>query len=101
MSTHTFRYGDGALQGITVLLLEDHADTRDALKAGLEQTGARVVATDTAQAAIFEFEHHHPDVLVVDLELPEVDGWDFLAAVRRLPTYQGSRVPAIAVTCHT
>jgi CheY-like chemotaxis protein len=100
VNTSAWHTGDGILHGITVLLLEDHDDTRDSLAAGLEQEGARVIKTATAQHALLEVELYRPDILVVDIELPEVDGCEFLAAVRRLPLSRGAPPPAIAVTCH-
>jgi CheY-like chemotaxis protein len=86
------------LRGVTVLILEDHADTRESFAAGLRQEGAEVITAATAQAALLQFEQQRPDAMVVDIELPDVDGWDFLEAVRRLEG--GRSVPGIAVSCH-
>lgn len=90
----------GILDGLKLLLLEDHADTRESLAVGLRGYGADVVEADSAQAALLLVESHHPDLLVVDIELPEVDGWSFLRALRKLPRESGGRTPAVALTVH-
>jgi DNA-binding response OmpR family regulator len=88
------------LDGLTVLYLEDDADTREIMVVGLERHGARVLSTDSAQAALLMFEQDRPDVVIADLELPELDGWSFIQAIRELPSERDKRTPAIAVTVH-
>jgi CheY-like chemotaxis protein len=88
------------LDGLNILYLEDDSDTREVVALGLERHGARVHATDSASAALLMFETQRPDVVLADLELPEVDGWTFMRAVRKLPTEREKRTPAIAVTVH-
>jgi CheY-like chemotaxis protein len=88
------------LDGVTVLYLEDDPDTREIMVVGLERQGARVVASDSAQAALLMFEQEKPDIVIADLELPELDGWAFIHAIRELPGERERRTPAIAVTVH-
>jgi CheY-like chemotaxis protein len=88
------------LEGLTVLYVEDDEDTREMMVVGLERQGARVVATDSAQAALLMFEQEKPDIVVADLELPELDGWMLIQALRDLPSEREKRTPAIAVTVH-
>ena len=88
------------LDGLTVLYVEDDADTREVMVLGLERHGARVLATDSVQAALLTFEQQKPDVVVADLELPEMDGWMLVQALRDLPSERQKRTPAIAVTVH-
>jgi CheY-like chemotaxis protein len=90
----------GILEGVTVLYLEDDVDTREVLTLGLEKHGARVLATDSAQAALLLVQQEKPDVVVADVELSELDGWMFIRAVRELAAEQQRRTPAIAVTVH-
>src|SRR5688572_848515 len=93
--------GDVALlDGLTVLYLEDDEDTREMMVLGLERHGARVLATDSVQAALLTFETQRPDVVIADLELPELDGWALVHALRELPAERERRTPAIAVTVH-
>lgn len=88
------------LDGVKLLLLEDHEDTRQTLATGLRRHGADVYEAGSAQAALLLVEHNRPDLMVVDIELPEIDGVDFLKAVRRLPGESGARTPAVALTVH-
>jgi len=80
--------------------LEDEPDTREVIAFGLERHGARVVATDSAPAALLMFETQRSDVVIADLELPEVDGWSFISALRKLPAEREKRTLAIALTVH-
>jgi CheY-like chemotaxis protein len=88
------------LDGLNILYLEDEPDTREVIALGLEQHGAAVTATDSAPAALLMFESRRSDVVIADLELPEVDGWTFMRALRRLPAEREKRTLAIALTAH-
>jgi CheY-like chemotaxis protein len=88
------------LSGVTVLFVEDHDDTRDAVARELTAEGARVLTAESAQVGLLLVERERPDVLLVDLEMPEVDGYAFLRAVRRLPASMGGQAPAVAFTAH-
>jgi CheY-like chemotaxis protein len=88
------------LRGVRVLMLEDHRDTREVYANGLRRQGAEVLEAASAQVAMLMVQQEKPDVLVVDLELPDVDGRDFLRAVRALPPDAGGRTPAVALTVH-
>ena len=88
------------LDGLSILYVEDEPDTREVIALGLERHGARVLATDSAPAALLMFETQRSDVVIADLELPEVDGWTFIRALRKLPTEREKRTLAIALTAH-
>ncbi len=88
------------LRGVRVLLVEDHLDTLHACATGLEQLGADVSTATTAQMALVALEKFAPDVLVVDIGLPDVDGNDLLSKVRSRRPHAGWDTPAIAVTAY-
>ena len=88
------------LNGIRVLLVEDHQDTQDALRYILEGKGAEVFTAGTAVEGMKVFLEAHPDVLVCDLGLPGVDGYTLLRQIRALPGALGGQVGAVAVTAH-
>jgi CheY-like chemotaxis protein len=80
------------------LLVEDDKDSRDMLKVTLEIYGIRVEAAQTAEEAIAKLDKIKPDVIVSDIGLPEVDGYDLIRAIRSLPKEDGGQIPAIALT---
>ena len=88
------------LEDLTILYVEDDADTREVMVVGLERHGAKVLATESVQVGLLLFEQHRPDVVVADLELPELDGWALIQAMRDLPEEREKRTPAIALTGH-
>ena len=89
-----------ALAGVRVLLVEDNADTLGLLATILERRGARVIAADSARAALAAFERERPDVLVADIGMPGDDGYELLRRVRELEAGRGRRIPAAAVTAY-
>ena len=88
------------LDGLNILYVEDEPDAREVIAFGLERHGARVRATDSAPAALLMFETQRTDVVIADLELPEVNGWTFISALRKLPSEREKRTLAIALSAH-
>ena len=88
------------LNGVRVLLVEDHQDTQDALRAILETVGAAVFTAGSAVEGMKVFLESHPDVLVCDLGLPGADGYAFIRQIRELPIELGGSTGAVAVTAH-
>ena len=88
------------LDGVRVLVAEDEADTRDLLRAILARCGAEVTVTATARAALEALERAPFDVLVSDIAMPEVDGYDLIRRVRSLDAERGGGIPALALTAY-
>jgi PAS domain S-box-containing protein len=84
------------LKNIRVLLVEDDADNREFATFLLEQTGARVTAKSSAQDALTALKQQEFELLISDIGLPDLDGYELLEQVRS----QGYRVPAIALTAY-
>jgi two-component system KDP operon response regulator KdpE len=76
-----------------VLVVDDEADMRRALRAGLEQRGYDVLAVASGEEALREARAWRPDVLLLDLGLPGLDGFETLERLRR-----SSRTPVIVVS---
>jgi signal transduction histidine kinase len=86
------------LRGLRVLVVEDEGDTRDILDVLLRESGAEVQAVPDAETAMQAMQSRPPDVLISDIGMPEMDGYDLIRQVRRLSPDAGGRVPAIALT---
>ena len=86
------------LRGLSVLLVDDDEDTRDIIERVLSRRGAQVVAVPSAKVALETFSRQHFDVLLVDIMMPGMDGYEFMRQVRALPPEKGGRVPAATLT---
>ena len=86
------------LSGIKVLVVDDHADARELIRRVLEDCAADVLTAGTADEAIDLVRAQRPDVLISDIGMPDVDGFELLRRVRALGPSQGGNVPAIALT---
>lgn len=89
---------DVGLSGVRVLLVEDNEDSRDMLKIMFEQYGMETTAVDSAAAALSEITRAQPDILVSDVGLPGVDGYELISRIRQLSPQQGGTIPAVALT---
>jgi CheY-like chemotaxis protein len=86
------------LQGVRILLVDDHADTLQGLALALEACGASVNPVSSARKALGELAHRRPDVIVSDIAMPDLDGHDLIREVRRLPSDEGGETPALALS---
>jgi two-component system, cell cycle response regulator DivK len=84
---------------IHVLLVEDNLDNRDMMKFLLERAGYVVSTADTGVEALATAHHEKPDVILMDLSMPEMDGWTAAKEIKKDPLL--ADVPLIAVTAHT
>ena len=91
---------DHALSGLRVLLVEDDADSREALALMLSGHGASIDEAGTCQEAWARFEASPPDVLISDIGLPDGDGYELIGRVRGRSRAGGGEVPAIALTAY-
>ena len=80
---------------VSVLLIEDDADTLEALTFALEDSGARVFPARNAAQALALFERERPTVIVSDISMPGGDGYSFIREVR---ARDDGRTPAVAMT---
>ena len=87
------------LDAVRLLVVEDEADTLEFLKRLLTTHGATVLTAATAREALSIVQDQAPDVLISDIGLPEMDGYDLIQRVRRGPS-PGRDIPAIALTAY-
>jgi CheY-like chemotaxis protein len=67
---------------VRVLVVEDSDDQRDLLRAYFEKAGCAVVTVKNAEEAIPSYQQTEPDLAVVDLVLPGMDGWALVERLR-------------------
>jgi CheY-like chemotaxis protein len=92
--------GPERLDGLRILVVDDEPDTLEMLKFGLSQFGASVSAAGSAEEALAALAGGGCDVLISDIGMPSVDGYELIRRVRQLPAERGGRVPAVALTAY-
>jgi CheY-like chemotaxis protein len=91
---------DGALKGISILVVEDDADTRELVTVLLQTQGGDVTATGSVQEALSAYDHSRPNVIVADIGMPDYNGYTLIGRVRAGDRERGEIVPAIALTAY-
>ena len=81
-----------------ILLVEDNEMNRDMLSRRLSRRGFDIVLAEDGQKAVDMAESESPDLILMDMSLPVVDGWE---ATRRIKADEKTRdIPIIALTAH-
>jgi len=88
------------LDDIRILVVDDEADAGDLAIRILEGCGARTICVSTAAAALETLSQERVDVLISDIGMPRVDGYELIGRVRALDSPQVRRIPAIALTAY-
>ncbi len=78
----------------TILVVDDEARLRDMLRVYLEQDGYRVVEAGHGREALYVARVERPDLIILDLMMPEMGGYDFMRAFAK----EGASVPIIMLT---
>ena len=81
----------------TIMVVEDYDDTRLLLKKGLEGLGYSVLEASNGQEAVDIAAREHLDLILMDLDLPILDG---IVATQRIRQQSNMRVPIVAVTAY-
>ena len=84
--------------GCTVLVVEDFEDNRFMMRRLLEMSGYRVVEAVNGQEAVEIAEREHPDLILMDLSLPLLDGLAATRLIRARPEL--ATTPIVAVSAH-
>ncbi len=86
------------LDGVTIVAVDDNSDARAFIDQVLKLHGATVISVDTGMKAIAAVLEYHPDIVLCDLMMPEMDGYAVLGHLRALDDEMAKRVPVIALT---
>jgi CheY-like chemotaxis protein len=81
-----------------ILLVEDNEMNRDMLARRLERKGYEVVIAIDGQEAVRMAQSLTPDLILMDIRLPVMDGWEAMRRIKIIPKMQS--IPIIALTAH-
>ena len=82
----------------TILVVDDFDDTRLLLRTWLQKKGFRVVEAENGNRAIAAAESSRPDLIIMDVEMPELDGLAATRKIRELKDF--AAVPIVAVSAY-
>jgi CheY-like chemotaxis protein len=81
-----------------LLLVEDNEMNRDMLSRRLERRGYQVLIAVDGEQGVAAATEHQPDLILMDMSLPVLDGWESTRRLKQQPTTQG--IPVLALTAH-
>lgn len=88
------------LKGIRVLVVDDELDSRTILTCMLDSYDAETMVVASAHEVLTVLESFNPDILISDIGMPEINGYDLLRQIRTLTSERKQPLPAIAVTAY-
>jgi PAS domain S-box-containing protein len=88
------------LDGVRVLIVDDQADARELVATLLSERGAQVLLATSAAEALETLRTTFVDVLLSDLGMPDVNGFELIQRVREQERAHGGRLPAVALTAY-
>ncbi len=89
---------DHKLSGVKVMIVDDEPDALYLVEQVLSRSGATVLAAGSPHEALKLFEHENPHVVVSDIGMPDMDGFELMRRIRALNGARGVAVPVIALT---
>lgn len=88
------------IEGLKILLVDDEPDARGLIEYVLQTCKAEVRSVSSVDEALEVIKGEKFDVLISDIGMPERDGYDLIKSLRQLPTEEGGRTPAVALTAY-
>lgn len=88
------------LANVRILVVDDEADMRELIFTILEHTGAEIKMTASAIETLNALETFQPSILISDIGMPEMDGYELLRQIRSRSPEQNKEFPAIALTAY-
>jgi two-component system cell cycle response regulator DivK len=81
-----------------ILIVEDNQENCEALSRRLERRGYSVIIATDGRAGVTMAQEEHPDLILMDLNLPDVDGWEATRMIKA--STETATIPIIALTAH-
>lgn len=89
---------DFPLTGMRILIVDDEPDMLEVTKLILSHFKADVIAVTNAIEGLSQVKRQRLNVILSDIGMPHMDGYQFIKEVRRLPDHQGGQTPAVALS---
>src|SRR5687767_418060 len=89
-----------SLEGMRILVVDDETDALDLIGVELAQHGAKVVCVSSAEEALKALEQMKFDLLISDIGMPKIDGYQLIRQIRKLEEGTGQKIPAVALTAY-
>ena len=83
-----------------ILVVDDDKNICELLRLYLVKEGYNVTMVHDGGAALAEFDKLHPDLVLLDVMMPVMDGYEATAAIRALPRQDAVRIPILALTAN-
>lgn len=81
-----------------ILVVEDNEENRDSLSRRLQRRGFEVLAAADGNVGVATAKAEKPDLVLMDMNMPELDGWEATRQIKADPAL--AHVPVIALTAH-
>jgi two-component system, cell cycle response regulator DivK len=81
-----------------ILLVEDHEDNRRILRDLLSRAGFELIEAEDGEQGLAAAVAHHPDLILMDIQMPRLDGYETTRLIKADPTLRA--IPVIAVTSY-
>lgn len=85
-------------KSVRVLYVEDNFENRVLIRRVLEAEGYQMFEASTEDETFKQIGDHHPDIILMDINMPDMDGYTLTAKIKERPEYQ--KIPVIAVTAN-
>ncbi len=85
-------------KAITILYVEDNFENRILVRRVLEADGYKVLEAGSADMAFEQIKKHRPDLILMDINMPDMDGYTLTKKIKENPLYKD--IPVVAVTAN-
>ncbi len=90
----------GGRGSVSILMVEDNPANMRVTQALLESLGCRVTSARNGLEAVGIYRENKFDLVLMDCQMPEMDGYEATRAIRQIEGFQGRRTPIVALTAH-
>jgi two-component system cell cycle response regulator DivK len=86
------------MKGSRILIVDDNRDNMELIRFLVEQSGHQVITARHGKEGLHLAQQHHPDLILLDLAMPELDGWEVARELKADPLTRD--IPLIAITAY-